>query len=410
MSPALAMLVVLLIGIVIGAGAAWLFVIADRQRRLTLSLMEPVIPDGVEEVLSALPQVSIVTDPSHNVLRATPGSTSSGLVSRHARLAPIFQPLATRAWESGDPVEQQIVVPRGPYGRAGLTYRVRAVRLPPRFILLLAEDITEAIRVEEVRRDFVANVSHELKTPIGAVTLLAEAIDEAADDEEQVKYFAKRLLLEGDRLARLTREIIDLSRLQASDTLQDAEVVDLGDVIAQAVDQTHVLAEAKDISLSVRAPEGVEVWGDAGLLLMCLQNLITNAISYSPEHSHVGVGTRQVDDIVEVSVTDRGIGIAEADQRRIFERFYRVDTARSRNTGGTGLGLSIVRHIVENHGGDIRVWSQLGKGSTFTVRIPLAESRRPENDATEAPRTRPVMLPSEDADELDRASSSRPRR
>lgn len=392
MSPALALLVVLVIGIAIGAGASRLMVIADRQRELTLSLMAPVIPDGVEEVLSALPQASIITDPSHNVLRATPGATSTGLVSRQARLAAVLQPVATRAWESGDAVEQQVVVPRGPFGQAGLTYRVRAVRLPPRFILILAEDITEAIRVEEVRRDFVANISHELKTPIGAVTLLAEAIDEASDDEEQVKYFAKRLLLEGDRLARLTREIIDLSRLQAMDTLQDADVVDLGEVISQAIDQTHVVAQAKGIELGVRVPEGVEVWGDAGLLLMCLQNLITNAISYSPENSYVGIGTRLVDDAVEVSVTDRGLGIAESDQQRIFERFYRVDTARSRNTGGTGLGLSIVKHIVENHGGDIRVWSQLGKGSTFTVRLPLAESRRPENLATEAPQTRPVRL------------------
>ena len=393
MNPTAALFIMLAIGIVLGGGAAMLVGIADRQRQRAVQLMAPRLPEGVEEVLAALPQIAIVADPSHNVIRATAGATSSGLVTRGGALVQIAQQVAARAWETGDAVETTAVVPRGPFGRAGVQYRLRAKLLPPRFVLVLAEDMTEAIRVEEVRRDFVANVSHELKTPIGAMALLAEAIGEAADDEEQVRYFARRLLVEGDRLARLTREIIDLSRLQASDTLEQAAVVDIADIVAQAVDQTRTVAEARGISIGVRAPEGIEVWGDPDLLVMCLQNLVTNAVAYSPAGSYVGVGARRQGDVVEVSVTDRGIGIAESDQKRIFERFYRVDTARSRRTGGTGLGLSIVRHIVENHGGDIRVWSRPGHGSTFTVRMPAADARTPDAETTEAPVTRPLTLP-----------------
>lgn len=393
MQSPLASIIMLAIGMVIGAGILALVMFADRQRRRAVALMEPRIPEGVEEVLAALPQIAVVVDPSHNVLRATEGATSSGIISRNGRLIQVLQPLASGAWETGLPVETEVTIPRGPFGQAGVRYRMRAMRLQPRFVLILAEDLTEAIRVEDVRRDFVANVSHELKTPIGAVTLLAEAIGEAADDEEQVRYFSKRLLVEGDRLARLTREIIDLSRLQSMDTLESAAVVEISDVIAQAVDQTRTSAEARDIEIGVRAPEGLEVWGDVDLLVMCLQNLITNAISYSSAGAYVGVGARRADDVIEISVTDRGIGIAEGDQKRIFERFYRVDMARSRNTGGTGLGLSIVRHIVENHGGDIRVWSKPGRGSTFTVRLPAAESRAPEDELTEAPTTQAIPLP-----------------
>ncbi|NLT27293.1 MAG: two-component sensor histidine kinase [Microbacteriaceae bacterium] len=393
MNPTAALFVMLAIGVILGGGAMALVGVADRQRQRAVALMEPRLPEGVEDVLGALPQIAIVADPSHNVVRATAGATTSGLITRGGALAQVVQSAAATAWERGDAVETTVVVPRGPFGRAGVQFRLRAKLLPPRFVLVLAEDMTEAIRVEEVRRDFVANVSHELKTPIGAVTLLAEAIGEAADDEEQVRYFARRLLVEGDRLARLTREIIDLSRLQAADTLEEASTVDLAEVIAQAVDRTRTAAEARDISVGVRAPDDLEVWGDAELLVMCLQNLVTNAISYSPAGSYVGVGARRQDDVVEVSVTDRGIGISDDDQQRIFERFYRVDTARSRNTGGTGLGLSIVRHIVENHGGDIRVWSKPGHGSTFTVRLPAAEALRPDA-GTEAPVTRPVRIPS----------------
>lgn len=363
------------IGLILGVSAV-LAIRGYLGARARLDLIgAPLIPEGVEELLTMLPHTAIITDSSYNVLRASERAYDSGLVVKPDVLATPLRRLVDETLATGEIHESQVTVVRGPFGSTELNFRVRVSVMEGGLAVVLANDITESARVEAVRRDFVANVSHELKTPIGAVTLLAEAVKEAADDVEQVQYFADRMLIESDRLARLTRELIDLSRLQAMDTLEDAEDVRVRGVLEQAVELNRVLAETKDIQVQLKAPEDLVVWGDENLLLMCFQNLITNAITYSPEGSHVGIGARRVDDIVEISVADRGIGISEADRSRIFERFYRVDSARSRNTGGTGLGLSIVRHVIQNHGGDIQVWSKLGAGSTFTVRLQAADSR-----------------------------------
>ncbi|WP_282852324.1 sensor histidine kinase [Gulosibacter sediminis] len=389
MSPGLIFFLAILTGVVIGIVGTSVVFLARRNRAEVAALRNPHVPQGVEEVLRALPQTAIVADPSHNVVRASDNAYTSGLVSRPGRLTTDIHDIASRAWQTGNAVEEVVRVPRGPFGSVELTYRVRAALLEPRYVLILATDITESLRVEATRRDFVANVSHELKTPIGAVTLLAEAVKEAADDHDQVQYFSDRMLLEAERLARLTRELIDLSRLQAMDTLEEADDVEVSDIVEQAIELARVNAERKDIRVHAKITEGLVVWGDERLLLMCFQNLITNAITYSPVGSHIGVGARRLGDVIEVSVADRGIGISEDDQKRIFERFYRVDAARSRNTGGTGLGLSIVRHIIENHGGEIRVWSKLGSGSTFTVRLQSADARRSGRDET----TESIRLP-----------------
>jgi two-component system sensor histidine kinase SenX3 len=226
--------------------------------------------------------------------------------------------------------------------------------------------------LDAVRRDFVANISHELKTPIGAVGLLAEALQAASDEPAQVRRFAKRLTKESERLARITQEIIELSRLQAADALSKPDVVDIDHVVALAIDQNHVLADSRGVKLVSGGDAGVEVYGDEPLLVVALHNLIANAIQYSPKNSRVGVGVSSVEGIVEIAVTDQGVGIPEEDLDRVFERFFRIDPARSRHTGGSGLGLSIVKHVVQNHGGDVRVWSQPGSGSTFTIRLPAA--------------------------------------
>jgi len=249
---------------------------------------------------------------------------------------------------------------------------VRVARLGARYILLLAEDRTESYRLDEVRRDFVANISHELKTPIGAVGLLAEALEAASDEPDQVRRFAKRLTKEADRLARITQEIIELSRLQAADALTKPEVVEIDRVVALAIDQNRVAAESSRVTIVSGGDAGAEVYGDEPLLAVALHNLIANAIQYSPKGSRVGVGVKNSDGIVEIAVTDQGIGIPDEELDRVFERFFRIDPARSRHTGGSGLGLSIVKHVVQNHGGDIRVWSQPGNGSTFTIRLPKA--------------------------------------
>jgi two-component system sensor histidine kinase SenX3 len=241
-------------------------------------------------------------------------------------------------------------------------------------VALLVEDVTEARRVEAVRRDFVANVSHELKTPVGAMALLAEALQDASNDPAAVRRFAGRVQHEAERLARLVQELIDLSRLQGADPLPHPEPVSVDLVVAEAADRTRMLAAARGIALVVGGERGLSVLGSESQLVTALANLLDNAVAYSPDHTRVGVAVRRRGGAVEVSVTDQGIGIAEKDLERVFERFYRADPARSRATGGTGLGLAIVKHVATNHGGEVDVWSVEGSGSTFTLRLPEASS------------------------------------
>ncbi|WP_283818629.1 sensor histidine kinase [Jatrophihabitans telluris] len=246
-------------------------------------------------------------------------------------------------------------------------------------VLLRFTDITETRRLERVRRDFVANVSHELKTPVGALTLLAEAVQDAADDPEAVQRFARRMQHEGARLGRLVQELIELSRLQGAEPLPGQEIVDVASVISEAVDRARLAAESAGITVVERAEGSLKVHGNETQLVTAVANLVDNAVAYSPERTKVGVSARAMRDAdgtewAEIAVTDQGIGIAEVDLDRVFERFFRVDPARSRATGGTGLGLAIVKHIASNHGGSVAVWSVSGSGSTFTIRLPLAGS------------------------------------
>ncbi|MHA6785538.1 sensor histidine kinase [Pseudonocardia saturnea] len=233
-----------------------------------------------------------------------------------------------------------------------------------------ASDTSDAVRLEATRRDFVANVSHELKTPVGAVGLLAEAVLDAADDPVEVHRFATKILKESTRLGALVTELIALSRLTGAERLPELCVVDVDEVVREAMARSRLSAESAQIDITVDRPTGLEVDGDRTLLVTALSNLIENAIAYSPAEASVSVSRRRVGDHVEISVTDRGIGIAPEHQARVFERFFRVDPARSRATGGTGLGLAIVKHVLANHGGSVRLWSSPGTGSTFTMRLP----------------------------------------
>lgn len=359
---------------VLGAGSAAAIVAAHRRGQRAVAVITPTVPEGADEVIDSLESAGIVLDSSNNVLKASTAALAFGLVWNQALVHPEVVALVDAVRRSGEPIARELHLSRGPFGEAFIHIFVRIAPLGTRFVLVLAEDRTESYRLEEVRRDFVANVSHELKTPIGAVSLLAEALEHAADEPDQVKRFAKRLSIEADRLARISHEIIELSRLQASDVLQKAEVVDMDTVIAQAVDRNRVAAEKHRITLVSGGDAGAEVYGDAGLLVTAVHNLVANAIQYSPDNSRVGVGVSHSDGVVEIAVTDQGVGIPEAERDRVFERFFRVDAARSRNTGGTGLGLAIVKHVVQNHGGDVRVWSHPGSGSTFTIRLPEAAS------------------------------------
>ena len=239
-----------------------------------------------------------------------------------------------------------------------------------RFAVVYVDDQSEHARMEATRRDFVANVSHELKTPVGAMGVLAEAVLASSDEPETVQRFAGMMVAESHRLADMVGELIELSRLQGAERLPDLGAVDVDSVVSEALSRHKVAADNADIAVTTDAPTGSRVLGDQTLLVTAIANLVSNAIAYSPNGSSVSISRRRRGDNIEIAVTDRGIGIAAADQERVFERFFRVDKARSRATGGTGLGLAIVKHVAANHNGSIRLWSQPGTGSTFTLSIP----------------------------------------
>jgi len=378
MGTAQLVVLTLVFGLVVGAVFALLLRAARDRGAAAVDLVDQRLPDGIAAVLGALEGPAIVLDGSNSVLLSTPAAASLGLVSgrllHHEELAT----LVDEARGAHAARTRDLLLRRGTVGPPTLHVAARAAPVGVSHVLLLVEDRSDVVRLEAVRRDFVANVSHELKTPIGAIGLLAEALDSAADDPDQVRRFAARLTAEATRLAHITREIIDFSRIQSRDPLHEPRPVSLDDVLNAAVDRNRVLAEAKSIEVVVGKRSGVHVLGDETLLTTAVHNLIANALQYSSPNGHVGIGVRSRDGIVEVSVTDQGAGIPEDEVDRVFERFYRGDPARSRQTGGTGtgLGLSIVKHIAENHGGEVRVWSRLGRGSTFTIRLP--ETPAPE--------------------------------
>lgn len=333
-------------------------------------MSQPAVPDEVIRVLSVLPSASLVVAPDGTVLQANSRATGLGLVHRDQVSVPDIGHLIARVVDDGNAREQEMRVRRPPLGRELLELRVRVAPLGTGAILVLIDDLAEERRVDVVRRDFVANVSHELKTPVGALSLLAEAVLAASDDPEQVRHFAQRMTVEATRLSHLVQDVIDLSRLQGDDPLTHAEVIDVDDLVQRAVDEVRTLAQREDIEIVSSEPCEAQLYGDERQLLAALRNLLANAISYSPGHTRIAVATRVTGAIVEIAVKDQGIGIAANDLDRVFERFYRVDPARSRVTGGTGLGLAIVKHVTQNHGGECTVWSELGVGSTFTLRLP----------------------------------------
>ena len=283
-----------------------------------------------------------------------------------------LQHLVRAVRRSGQIQEATMELPRGPLGTGTHDLLVRVIPLESDgLICVLIFDDSEMRRLDSIRRDFVANISHELKTPIGALSILSEAVLGAADDPEAIVRFATRMQAESKRLSDLVQEIINLSRLQDDDPLKNAKVFDLNEVVLNAIDQSELNANAREIELIYSEQEPVWIKGDQGQVTMAVSNLIENAINYSPEGTRVAIALRINDGLAEISVTDQGIGIPEKDLERIFERFYRVDPARSRATGGTGLGLSIVKHVATNHGGDVSVWSVEDAGSTFTIRFPI---------------------------------------
>ena len=234
--------------------------------------------------------------------------------------------------------------------------------------IVTVEDITEKSRINTVQTDFVANLSHELKTPIGAVAALADSLS-GETETEVVWRLAERIVTESHRMSRIVDDLLDLSRVEFGGTEEWTDI-DLATVLVEVVSTNQYAAKRQGLGLSLTGSAELLVRGDRSQLISVFSNLVDNAIKYSEIGGIVNVSSTIKGEEIMVSVTDHGIGIAERDQKRIFERFYRVDKARSRATGGTGLGLSIVRHIVLEHGGAIDIRSEEGVGSTFTVRLP----------------------------------------
>lgn len=364
----------------------------DQARPTRTSLhTDAVLPPGVDTVLSVLRSSAVVLDESDSVVKASSAAYALGLV-RGGKLA--VEPMLHMARDTrrdGEIRQVELDLPRRGTGRGeALAVSARVAPLGSRLVLLLVEDLTEARRIEAVRRDFVANVSHELKTPTGALSLLSEAVMDASDDPEAVTRFAGRMQIEATRLTNLVQELIDLSRVQNDDALEDAEPVRVDELVAEAIDRSRHTATTKEITMAVGGTSqaggsggglaDLRIWGHRGQLAAALGNLVENAVNYSPARTRVGISARRVaapgGDLIEIAVTDQGIGISERDRERVFERFYRVDPARSRATGGTGLGLAIVKHVAASHGGEVTVWSSEGQGSTFTLRLPEAGAGR----------------------------------
>jgi two-component system sensor histidine kinase SenX3 len=374
-------LVALVIGLVLGAllTAAVLRGRA-RSRAPGTATVEPTPEAAMSwRVLTMMDPGVVVVGADDSVLLANAAAIGTGVVRGDRLGVPELLELTHAARTGGDrradvrlSAETSGAAPRRLGAHAFALQRGRATP-----IALVLQDVTEAHRVEEVRRDFVANVGHELKTPVGALSLLAEALLGAREDPEAVERFASRMSHEADRLGRLVRELIDLSRLQGGEPLPELVPVAVDTVLAEAFDRTRMAAAAKEVEIAVGGQSGLVVRGVETQLVTAVTNLLDNAVAYSPERTRVALAARARSGFAEIAVTDSGIGIPRQDHARVFERFYRVDQSRASSTGGTGLGLAIVKHVASNHGGSVSVWSEEGLGSTFTLRIPLAH----EDDA-----------------------------
>ena len=367
--------VVALLALAIGAalGAKLAPRLTERRQRRATAQSGITVSQMLAHIVSQSPVGIVVVDVYRDVVYTNDRAHELGLV-RDRLLDDRAWLAAERTLATGEDGEVDLSPrKRANPGRSGLSVRGHVRLLTEqdrRFAVVYVDDQSEHARMEATRRDFVANVSHELKTPVGAMGVLAEAVLASADDPETVRRFAEKMLVEASRLGNMVGELIELSRLQGAEPLPDLDSVDVDTVVAEALSRYKVAADKAHIAITTDAPTGYCVLGDQTLLVTAIANLVSNAIAYSPDESSVSISRRRRGDNIEIAVTDRGIGIAHADQERVFERFFRVDKARSRATGGTGLGLAIVKHVAANHNGSIRLWSQPGTGSTFTLSIP----------------------------------------
>lgn len=404
-------------------------IIADPARQ---SLFGANIPVRAAErgLVDTMPDAIIVCDHTGKVRYVSPGAQQFALVLRGRIASDEISDILSLVVADGKVREREISMPVDypdrsnspePNGRGlqpgqevpsnTLYLRVRVGRVVDDLYAVFLKDMSDQRRFETMRRDFVTNVSHELKTPAGAIALLAETITDAADDPDAVRYFSGRVAKESSRLTELVRRLIDLQKAQSMEGVVDMKPVRVMDVVRDAIGENQPQAQARHIDIRLTSngvsvplefsgiadggmcPEAGDaaadgdgtasddalsdmvVMADAESLKTAVKNLVENAIHYSPEHTVVAVGVARKDGKVTIRVVDQGIGIPPESLGRIFERFYRVDPARSRETGGSGLGLAITKHCVQECGGTISVWSREGEGSTFTIELPDAVNR-----------------------------------
>lgn len=365
------------LGLLVGVWATVAFFSTERARRREV-VLPPITDDQItaSPILDSLPQDYIIVEKDGGVSRASTRAYSYGIVNDDDVVRLEFQRIIDQTQSDGLIHGQEIRMKRSTLTEdVESRLIVRSAPMSGGRILVLFEDSTAKLRLEEARRDFTANVSHELKTPVGSISLLSETIAKSADDPEAVRHFSAQLTKESRRLGILVQELIQLSRLQEGDAFRASELVSIDDVVAEAMDRMAVEAETRGVNLMTGGTKGLYVYGDRAMLTTAVRNLLDNAVRYSRPHGRVSIGVSTHDGLVSLAVVDQGQGITSEQQERVFERFYRGDKARSRDTGGSGLGLSIVKHVVADHGGRMNLWSAPGQGSTFTILLP--EANRP---------------------------------
>jgi two-component system sensor histidine kinase SenX3 len=365
----------IILGMLLGAllgGTTIYFLVKPKNQPEQQSPTSNSSRNLILKLIQSLPDIVIWVDGDNKIKYASEVALNLNIAREDKIQIDALETLISMARKIDEPLVKKVKAKR-PLGIAKLNLDTWVMRLERGEVLLWAQNNSVVSRVETMRRDFVANISHELKTPVGALSLLAEAIEESGKDSESIQKFAKRIGPETKRLTNVIRDIIDLSQVQSDDPLASANPVEVDRVINDAVDAVQLLADLNNVEIAQVNEPDVKIVGDEYQLVMAIRNLLTNAITFSPANSRITVGAKLKDGVVEITVSDQGIGISLENQSRIFERFYRVDPARSRSTGGTGLGLAIVKHVCENHGGEVSVWSVPGQGSTFTMKFPQME-------------------------------------
>ena len=337
------------------------------------------LPPVLAAALNSLPLHSVILDNQNQILFKSNNFESLNILSDARISNENLLALVRLARRNSESASGEFSIKRGAIGDAQRQIWCKATVINEEgSVLLVIDDESERTRIDAIRRDFITNISHELKTPITALGLNSDALLISLNDADRAADFAKKIKAQSQRLADLVQEIIYLSRLQDTDPELNKVELKVIDVIKEAVDLSETNATARNIWVDISNVSEISVNAIKDQLVTAVHNLIENAINYSPDGTRVSVNveikTESNQELVEISVKDQGIGIAESELQRIFERFYRVDPARSRTTGGTGLGLSIVKHVAQNHGGEVKVWSTPGIGSTFTLRIPLLKN------------------------------------